>query len=60
MTDVKPARCPLERLRRKETQTSTRTNSKPSELERLILGYEPATLHEKKMPINIGRSAFSE
>jgi len=22
--------------------------------------YEPATVHEKKMPINIGRSAFSE
>jgi hypothetical protein len=60
MFDVKQVLPLFENLWRKETRSSKSTNSRLSKLHQLALGYEPATVHEKKMPINIGRSAFLE
>jgi len=43
-----------------EGNAESKTYEKPSELGSLARGYEPAAVHEKDMPINIGQSAFAE
>jgi hypothetical protein len=62
MVDVERGMCDFFQIREEERYAGSDiyTNMWQLELERFVTGSKPLAAHEKKIPINVGRSVFSE